>query len=169
MKHTILALLANAPAHGYELKQVFDELFGAVYPPLNVGQVYTTLSRLERDGLVQDRVIEQESRPDKRIYKLTDAGRKALQAWLSAEVSATRLKDEFYLKLILVQETGIADPLELIDRQRREYMQMLRDLNDLAMQPEIKQHPASLLLVKGAVLHLKADLEWLDLCEQQLG
>jgi DNA-binding PadR family transcriptional regulator len=167
MKYAILALLAKGPAHGYELKQIFDDLFSAVYPPLNVGQIYTTLSRLERDALVQDHHVAQEKRPDKRVYELTDTGRAALDIWLDAAVSGTRLKDEFFMKLVLVQIAQIADPLALIDRQRRAYLQTLRDLTDLVLEPATKQNPTALLLIKGAVLHLKADLEWLDLCEEQ--
>jgi DNA-binding PadR family transcriptional regulator len=167
MKYPILALLAKGPAHGYELKQAFDDLFNAVYPPLNVGQIYTTLSRLERDVLVQDHHVAQENRPDKRVYELTDAGRAALGTWLNAAVPSTRLKDEFFMKLVLAQTAQIADPLALIDRQRREYLQTLRDLTDLALEPATKQNPVTVLLIKGAVLHLKADLEWLDLCEEQ--
>ena len=62
------------PAHGYELKQALEQRFGAVLPPLNAGQIYTTLSRLERDGLVDDDAVAQNGRPNKRVYRLTEAG-----------------------------------------------------------------------------------------------
>ena len=78
MRFPLLALLANGPAHGYELKQAMEQQFGLVLPPLNAGQIYTTLSRLERDGLVDDDPVAQNGRPNKRVYQLTEAGRIAL-------------------------------------------------------------------------------------------
>ena len=85
MRFPLLALLANGPAHGYELKQAMEQQFGSVLPPLNAGQIYTTLSRLERDNLVQDDAVEQNGRPNKRVYnltKVTDAGG-ARPGWLA--------------------------------------------------------------------------------------
>ena len=69
MKYAFLALLANEPAHGYELKQAFESTFGSVWPELNAGQIYTTLGRLERDGLVESCQVEQGSRPNKRVHE----------------------------------------------------------------------------------------------------
>lgn len=167
MKYTLLALLAGKPAHGYELKQTYERLFKVVSPRLNAGQIYTTLSRLERDELVQDHHVEQEDRPDKRVYQLTPAGREALEEWLRCSVTSTLLKDEFFLKLVLAREAGIARPGELINRQRRAYLQTLHDLNEAAARPEQKRDPIAGLLVRGAILHLKADLAWLELCEEE--
>ncbi len=75
MRFPLLALLAGGPAHGYELKQALEQRFGSVLPPINAGQIYTTLSRLERDGLVGDDAVAQNGRPNKRVYSLTEAGR----------------------------------------------------------------------------------------------
>src|SRR5829696_7374715 len=115
MRFPLLALLANGPAHGYELKQAMEQQFGSVLPPLNAGQVYTTLSRLERDGLVDDDAVAQDGRPNKRVYRLTDAGRAELGDWVRNSTPATRLKDDFFIKLILARAARIAEPLELID------------------------------------------------------
>ena len=141
-------------------------MFASVLPPLNVGQIYTTLSRLERDGLVQDHAVEQEGKPDKRVYELTEDGRRVLFTWLTEPLSEPRIKDNFYLKLVSAQASGLISPLQLIESQRGQYLQSLHDLNNLAMQSEVNSDPAKLLLIQGASLHLKADLEWLDLCEQ---
>ena len=73
----------QGPAHGYELKQALEQRFGAVLPPLNAGQIYTTLSRLERDGLVDDDAVAQNGRPNKRVYRLTDAGQAELRSWVA--------------------------------------------------------------------------------------
>ena len=134
MRFPLLALLATGPAHGYELKQALEQRFGAVLPPLNAGQIYTTLSRLERDGLVDDDAVAQNGRPNKRVYRLTDAGQRgAGRLGRATPRPPTRLKDDFFIKLVLARAAGIADPLELIDRQRSAYMQALRDLDDVAV------------------------------------
>lgn len=167
MKLLFLALLSKQPTHGYDLLQTYESLFSSVLPPLNAGQVYTTLSRLERDGLVDDYAVEQEGKPDKRIYRVTDQGRRALLDWFSTPLSGPRIKDNFYMKLISARVSGMVDLQELIDVQRRQYLQSLHDLNNLALQPEVSADPGMFLLIRGAVLHLKADLEWLDLCEEE--
>jgi DNA-binding PadR family transcriptional regulator len=163
MRFPFLALLADNPAHGYELKQALEHRFGAALPRLNAGQVYTTLSRLERDGLVKGSDVPDDSR-QKRVYELTDAGRAALEEWVDAPTAGPRVRDEFFMKLVLAREAGVADPRRLIERQRREYLQALRDLAAVAPDGNV----AASLLVEGASLHLEADLEWLDLCEQRL-
>jgi DNA-binding PadR family transcriptional regulator len=163
MRYPFLALLADRPAYGYELKQALEQRFGSALPPLNAGQVYTTLARLERDGLVQGTNVPDDSR-QKRVYELTEAGRAALAEWVDAPSPGPRLRDEFFMKLVLAHETGVADPRRLIERQRREYLQSLRDL--AALTPN-GNHVSS-LLVEGASLHLEASLKWLDLCEQRL-
>src|SRR3712207_5200692 len=127
MRYPFLALLAERPAHGYELKQALEQRFGSTLPPLNAGQIYTTLSRLERDGLVLGSDVPDDSR-QKRVYELTDDGRRVLAEWVDKPTPATRLRDEFFMKLVLAGDSGIADPRRLIERQRREYLQALRDL-----------------------------------------
>src|SRR5262249_22419383 len=167
MRFPLLALLASGPAHGYELKQALEQRFGTVLPPLNAGQIYTTLSRLERDGLVDDDAVAQDGRPNKRVYRLTEQGRAELSGWVAEATPQTRLKDDFFIKLVLAKAAGIADPRELSDRQRSAYLQSLRALDDVAAQANGDVTAA--LLVEGAALHLEADLKWLDLCEQRLG
>src|SRR3954453_6465483 len=164
MKFPILALLSRQPAHGYELKQALEQRFDGVLPPLNAGQVYTTLQRLQRDGLGAGGRIVPEDRPTKGGYALTDAGQLAVRAWLETPTAGARLKDEFFMKLALAG--AFADPQILIDRQRRTYLQALHDLDRLAGNggPD----GMTRLLIEGAALHLEADLKWLDLCEQRL-
>jgi DNA-binding PadR family transcriptional regulator len=165
MRELFLALLAGDRGHGYELKQALEHEFGQLLPALNAGQIYSTLARLERDGLVVGQSVAGDSRR-KRLYELTEAGRAALEGWIETPVPGTRLKDEFFMKFAVLASAGLADPRILIDGQRREYMQSLRDL-DALLEANGKGLAAE-LLVEGAVLHLKADLEWLDLIEQRL-
>jgi DNA-binding PadR family transcriptional regulator len=167
MRFPLLALLASGPAHGYELKQALEHRFGSVLPPLNAGQIYTTLGRLERDGLVDDDAVAQNGRPNKRVYRLTDDGRAELRGWVEDSTPAARLKDDFFIKLVLARAAQIADPLELVDRQRGAYLQALRELDDVAAHADGDETAA--LLVEGAALHLEADLKWLDLIERRIG
>ena len=160
-----MALLAGDGGHGYELKQALQQEFGPLLPALNNGQIYSTLARLERDGMVEGEPVSDDTR-GKRVYRLTDAGREALRTWLGLPVPGTRLKDEFFIKLVVATSVGLAEPTDLIERQRIEYLQSLRDLD--ARLTESRRGPTTELLVEGAVLHLKADLEWLDLIEERL-
>jgi DNA-binding PadR family transcriptional regulator len=165
MRELFLALLAGDGVHGYELKQSLEQEFGELLPALNAGQIYSTLARLERDGLVVGKSVEGDSRR-KRVYELTEEGRAALDRWIASPVPGTRLKDEFFMKFAVLASAGLADPRALIDGQRREYMQSLRDLD--AVLAANGKGAAAELLVEGALLHLKADLEWLELIEDRM-
>ncbi len=169
MKNIILALLAEKPAHGYELKQAYDDLFGAIQAPLNAGQIYTTLGRLEKDGLVEQyEVVEQNDRPNKKMYQITVDGIQHVTAWLVETVQGPYLKDEFFSKMMLAYQTGIMDAHELIRRQRQTYLQNLKQLNEMALQCQNSADKTSYLLIEGAIYHVEADLKWLDVCEIQL-
>jgi len=165
MRELFLALLSEEQVHGYELKQSLEHEFGDLLPALNAGQIYSTLARLERDGLVVGQAVPGDSR-GKRVYELTEAGRAALAAWIEVPVSGRRLKDEFFMKFVVVVSMQLAEPKQLLEGQRREYLQSLRDLN--ALLETNGKGPAAELLIEGAILHLRADLEWLELIEQRL-
>jgi DNA-binding PadR family transcriptional regulator len=165
MRELFLTLLASGSAYGYELRQTLEHEFGELLPAINAGQIYTTLARLERDGLVVGQDVEEDNR-GKRVYELTEKGRDRLAKWIDTPVSGTRLKDEFFMKFVLVAAVGLADPRTMIERQRREYLQSLRDLD--ALLDTHADRTTTELLVEGAILHLKADLEWLDLIEQRI-
>ncbi|WP_137991658.1 PadR family transcriptional regulator [Streptomyces vilmorinianum] len=167
MRLSLLALLARGPAHGYELKQDLEQLLGAAYPPTNVGQIYVTLGRLEKSGLIEGEEIAQESRPNKKIYRLTDAGQEALRAWFDETASEPRVRDEFFMKLALAPRTGLADQIALINKQRREYLTTMRNLSKLAA-TEDRDNRIAHLLIEGAMLHLQADLDWLERCQEEL-
>ena len=165
MREVLLALLHKEPAHGYELKGAIESMFGEVWPAVNVGQIYSTLGRLERAGLVRSATVSQASRPDKRVFELTAAGGDTVRRWVDEVVPAAQLRGSFFDKLVLADRTRLADPIVLIDRQRREYLRRLAELGELA---GVAQGLAARLAVEGAVLHLQADLRWLDFCEDAL-
>lgn len=166
LKHTLLGLLTQKPRHGYDLKNEFESLLGGTWP-LNIGQVYTTLNRLERDGLVQSDLVHQDLLPDKKVYSTTEAGREELDRWMAEPTTDTiRVKDEFFIKLLVHQLMGSNEALPLIWKQRQVYMQKMAQLTSLLSHPSMD--PATKLLIEGAILHIDADLHWLDLCEERL-
>jgi DNA-binding PadR family transcriptional regulator len=165
MRMPLLALLAKEPAHGYELMTRLEQLFGEAYPPPNIGQIYVTLQRLERDGLVRGKDVVQTTRPNKRVYDLTDAGREAVIEWIDKPGEGLRVRDEFFMKLALSPLTGSSDQLGLISRQRRHYVDELRRLSELVVAAD---QSIPKLLIEGAILHLQADLEWLARCQQDV-
>src|SRR5260370_33754063 len=85
LKYALLGLLAKEPRHGYDLKQTFERLLGGTWA-LNIGQVYTTLGRLERDGLVRAEVVPQSQAPDRKVFAVTAAGHEALRSGLDGPV-----------------------------------------------------------------------------------
>ncbi|KAB1144724.1 PadR family transcriptional regulator [Streptomyces luteolifulvus] len=166
MRLALLVLLSRGPAHGYELKQALERLMGAAYPQPNIGQVYVTLSRLENAHLIDGEDVAQSSRPNKRIYRLTEAGREAVAGWFEEPVEP-KLRDDFFMKLALAHETGAADQIALINKHRRYCLNAMRDLSKLAA-AEDRDHRISQLMIEGAMLHLQADLDWLERCQEEL-
>src|SRR5438552_11903054 len=105
VQNALLALLSQRPRHGYELRDLFEAALGGHWE-LNSGQIYSSLDRLARDGLVVEDGIEKGGGPDKRLWTLTDAGKRELVNWFESPVPREyRLRDEFYLKLMLALVT----------------------------------------------------------------
>jgi DNA-binding PadR family transcriptional regulator len=163
----LLALLAKEPAHGYELKNLLEQTFGQAYPSPNIGQIYVTLQRLERDGLVSSQDVVQATRPNKRVYELTQAGRDALAAWIEEPTDGPRVRDDFFMKLVLSPLAGATDRMALINRQRRHYLDLMRGLSRMTAAADRDSRTAR-LLIEGAILHLQADLDWLERCQEEL-
>jgi DNA-binding PadR family transcriptional regulator len=166
LKFGILGLLAQQALHGYEVKNQFEALMGGTWE-LNIGQVYTTLQRLERDELIE----AEGARGDrgKIAYHLTEAGRAALDGWLRApDVEPQQLREEIYLKLLLAGRLANGDLQGLLARQRRVYLQRLRDLGDLERQARADGRDDLVLLITGGILHTEADLKWVDVCADEI-
>jgi DNA-binding PadR family transcriptional regulator len=168
IKHTILGLLARGPLHGYDLKAAFLRDLAPRDADLNWGQVYTTLDRLQRDGLVTPELVAQEKQPDKKVYSLTTDGRSELKEWLATPSKHDLdLRNETYLKLMLARRLPWADPLEVLTVERRACFQKLREVTQARAETDKKDIPTRLLL-DLAVLRLEAFLKWLDHCEETL-
>jgi DNA-binding PadR family transcriptional regulator len=164
-QEVILAMLAKEPSHGYELRARLKQALGPVGEDMNAGQVYVTLTRLEKAGLVTAASAPGvQERPDRKVYELTAAGQQRVAEWL-AEVAWPRPDlAEFHLKLIAAAAARLGDPLAIVDAQRRELLRRLRDAQRAAMaEPETSD---AALLLEGIVLRLQADLRWLEACER---
>ena len=165
-QEVVLAMLAKEPSHGYQLRARLRDALGPLGDAMNDGHVYVTLTRLEKAGLV---AVERSSadgadRSDRKVYALTPDGQQRVAEWI-AEVSWPRPDlAEFHLKLVAAASAGLADPLTIVDTQRRELLRRLRDAQRAAMaEPD---HSDAALLLEGVVLRLQADLRWLEACEQ---
>jgi DNA-binding PadR family transcriptional regulator len=164
-QEVILAMLAKEPSHGYELRARLRQALGPLGEGMNDGQVYVTLARLEKAGLAASQPAPGlPDRPDRKMYALTAAGQQRVAGWL-AEVSWPKPDlAEFHLKLIAAAAAGLADPVVIVDAQRRELLRRLRDAQRAAMaEPD---RSAAGLLLEGIVLRLQADLRWLEACER---
>jgi DNA-binding PadR family transcriptional regulator len=164
-QEVVLALLAKEPSHGYELRARLIEALGPLGEALNAGQIYVTLGRLEKSGLVvSDRLNESSDRPERKVYALSASGQQRVSEWLG-EVSWPKPDlAEFHLKLTSAAAAHLADPIAIVDAQRRELLRRLRDAQRAAM-AELNGSDAGLLL-EGIVLRLQADLRWLEACER---
>ncbi len=169
IKHAILGLLAERPLHGYELKAAYEaELVPATQ--LNYGQVYTTLERLTRDGLVAHEVISQTERPDKKVFALTDAGRRELRDWMAAPSRLDLdLRNETFLKLVLARRLEDGDPLAVLAVERQACFARLHEVTQARVAAKSERAAlTTVLLLDLAVLRLEAFLKWLDHCEEIL-
>jgi DNA-binding PadR family transcriptional regulator len=164
-QEVVLAMLAKEPSYGYELRARLRQALGPLGESLNPGHVYVTLTRLEKAGLVtSERAEGGPDRQDRKVYGLTPDGQQRVAEWL-AEVDWPKPDlAEFHLKLVAAGAAGLADPLSIVDTQRRELLRRLRDAARAAM-AEPDGSDAGLLL-EGVVLRLQADLRWLEACEQ---
>lgn len=169
VRHAVLGLLAQRPRHGYELHAAFEAVVGGEDNwDVKPAQVYTTLTRMEKSGLVAEQAVEQDGGPEKRIYAITAEGYRALKDWLEQATASEHQRDEFFLKLMLALVSGAADPYGLIKAQRAE---LYRELHAVTMRRE-RVDPAKelarILLLDKAAMQLDADLRWLDMTEGRL-
>ena len=164
-QEVVLAMLAKEPSQGSQLRARLDQALGPLGEAMNDGQIYVTLRRLEKAGLItREGAGASADRPDRKVYVLTAAGEERVAEWLG-EVSWPKPDlAEFHLKLIAAAAAGLADPIGIVDMQRRELLRRLRD-DQRAQMAEPDDSDAALLL-EGIVLRLQADLRWLEACER---
>jgi DNA-binding PadR family transcriptional regulator len=162
VQEVLLALLAKDSSHGYQLRARLQLALGPLAEALNQGQVYVTLNRLEKAGVVTSQRVGQIDRPDRKVYELTAAGRARVMEWLEDTSWPKPAPAEFHLKLVAAAAAGLADPVRLVDAQRHELLAGLAAVQRAAL-AEPNESVAGLLL-EGVVLRLQADLRWLEAC-----
>jgi DNA-binding PadR family transcriptional regulator len=169
VRHAVLGLLAQRPRHGYELRAAFQAIVGGEENwDVKPAQIYTTLSRLEQGGLVAESRIEQDSGPEKTIYAITSSGRRMLRDWFADGVAPEHQRDEFFIKLMIALACGVANPDQLIQTQRAHLYRELHNITIQRSQADPKKELANILLLDKTVMHLEADLRWLDMIEARL-
>lgn len=163
VRHALLALLADEPQHGLGLKQRFEAHTGEIWP-LNVGQVYSTLQRLERDELVMADAEGSDAR--QRIYELTPAGRAELDAWLhAASKDPTPPRDELVIKVLVAIAVAGVDPVPIIDRHRTQLLETMQHFTRLKVHDD---GLATALVADAELFRLEGAVRWLDMAEARL-
>ena len=165
IRHGLLALLERGPMYGYQLRSSFEESTGSTWP-LNIGQVYTTLSRLERDGLVRPLP---ENDGGQRPYEITELGRAEITVWFATPISRTdRPRDELAIKLALALTTPGVDVRAVVQTQRTATMRTLQELTRLKSGPPRPEDLSWRLILDAMVFQAEAEVRWLDHCEASL-
>lgn len=162
VQEVLLALLAQTGAHAYELRARLALALGPLAGALNEGQVYVTLGRLEKAGLIAVERVDSLAGRERRVYELTEAGHARVTTWLEETSWPKPTAAEFHLKLVAAAAAGLVDPVLIIGRQRRELLAALSEAQRIAL-AEPDGSTAGLLL-EGVVLRLQADVRWLEEC-----
>ncbi len=165
----ILALLDEAPSHGYQLKTAFERRTGGNWA-LNIGQVYTTIQRLERDGLVKALASGGvSSDDDRREYRITPAGSTQLAAWFeSPVVPDAPARDELTIKVLLAVAAGDVDVTSLLQRQRRASIEQLQAYTRRKAKADPARDTAFLILLDALIFRTEAEIRWLDACDARI-
>ena len=164
VRHALLALLSEGPKYGLQLREEFEVRTGEVWP-LNVGQVYTTLQRLERDGLV---VSEDGDAGPQKSYRITRAGGEELQTWLRTPSDDDQPpRDELLIKVLVAVETPGVDVHDVIQVHRRRLVELMQRFT--AVKADAREDDVALALVIDAELfRLEGALRWLDTADVRL-
>jgi DNA-binding PadR family transcriptional regulator len=160
---TLLGLLSVAPSYGYDLKQSYDRYFG-LRKPLAFGQVYASLARMMRDGLLVETGTEAGGGPERRRYEITAAGHERLADWMfTPDVPSEALQSNLFAKTVVALLTD-RDAGRLLDLQRAQHMQQMRMLTRAKDGADLMH----VLLYDHALFHIEADLRWMDLTSARL-
>lgn len=168
IRHSLLALLEDQPRYGYQLRVEFENRTGATWP-LNIGQVYTTLDRLERDALV---ARDGDDGNGHVVYSITAAGRTEIRNWFAAPVERNNPpRNELAIKLALAVTLPGVDVKAIIQSQRVSSMKSLQDYSKARRDMALNQRAgetASLLVLDSLIFQAEAEVRWLDLCEARM-
>ena len=176
VRNALLTLLVGRPQHGYQLKAEFDAATGEAWP-LNFGQVYTTLQRLEKGGLIEAGGTEaaDDGGAERTVYHITDAGNAEVATWMAEPVARPLAdRDELSMKILMALATGVTDPVQIINRQRRATMETLQSVASLKVEAENDVSGdagaglAWLLHLDRMAMMAETEIRWLDLVEDRL-
>jgi DNA-binding PadR family transcriptional regulator len=173
LKHALLGILTVKPMTGYELKQFFDSTVQHFWNA-ELSQIYPTLKHLEEQGWVEKRVEVQESRPNKKIYEITDDGKEEYTRWALHPLPPADLRDPFLIRVFFGDNLSVEDMLVLLRHQMEEQQKVLA-FNEAVLRPKIKESVEALgstrrglfwtLTLEMAIAHRRAYVEW---CEQSM-
>ncbi|WP_104200750.1 PadR family transcriptional regulator [Cryobacterium sp. Y29] len=168
VRQSLLAILNQGPCYGYQLRAEFDRRTGSTWP-LNVGQIYNTLDRLERDGLVRKADIDADGQ---NYVEITDAGSAEVADWLGSPVVRTMAtRDELAIKLAIAVTLPGVDIAQVIQVQRTATMRTLQELTrtkNATADPESSEQLAWLLVIDSLIFAAEAEARWLDHSEHRL-
>lgn len=170
VRHAILGLLAQRPRHGYDLRAAFSAVVGGDENwDVKPAQIYTTLERLEEGGLIERTSdMGEGDEPARRIYAITQQGDTVLREWFASGVVPEHQRDEFFVKLMTALVSGEADTSRLVLTQRATLYQELHSATTLRDSYNPRTEMAQILLLDKSIMHLEADLRWLDFAELRL-
>lgn len=167
IQHAVLALLADGPSYGYELKGAFETAIGPQWGLLNIGHLYQILERLRRVDMVSAERQAQTVKPDRVVYSITEAGLDELRQWLAApSVRSAGFRDDFFLKVTAAARSGEPDTVRRVLSAQR--VHLLRELRNLDGSRRTADDPVVALLLSAAVRHVEADLAFVDDAEKTL-
>ena len=168
VRQSLLAILDQGPCYGYQLRTEFDRRTGSTWP-LNVGQIYNTLERLERDGLVTKDEVDAAGHV---YWRITDAGSEAVRNWLDAPVErSTGTRDELAIKLSVAATLPGVDVDSVIQVQRTASLAQLQELTRATYAGGDADGPEELawsLVIDSMIFAAEAEVRWLDHVEQRL-
>lgn len=171
MRYGLLTLLAEEPTHGYELKTALERVTGGSWA-INVGQVYSTLQRLERDGLVAQADSGDEAGlagRDRRDYRITPLGLHELDRWFATpHVPDTAPRDELTAKVLLAVAAPDVDVRDLLQRQRSATLSLLQAYTRRKAVADSTELPL-LMMLDALIFRAEAEVRWLDACDSRLG
>jgi DNA-binding PadR family transcriptional regulator len=154
--------------HGYELGKQLNLVVNAEWD-VKPGQIASTLARLKDADLVDYEIEETDDAPDRKVYFITDRGKHELESWyLTPEVREYRLGDAFFIKLVLSLVGGPVGAEQVLMTQRRELYQQLHEVTEMSRQADTRTQLPWILLLESAIMHLEADLRWIEMCEARL-
>ena len=170
VRFAILGLIAQKPRHGYEVRAAFEALVGGDNNwQVKPAQIYTTLERLEEAGMIQRTSdLGEGEEPSRRVYQITLLGEEALKEWFSTPTPSDHQRDDFFIKLMVGIASRQGNPMCLIQTQRALLFQEMHNITNQRETCDPTGEIAQILLLDKVIMHLEADLRWLDMIESRL-